>query len=540
VHTVLSPALLPLIALALALAVAVRLRSPGRWGLLLYCLGLAAWATSLWLTVRPDTRPVGERLLMAGFLVPAGLVHAVLEDLDASDLLLPSLRIPGLRQLAIALAWTIALAFAAVGIWRPELFLSDAGRTPGPWFGLMFGAGAVLSSWPLLRLLYALRQAPSGARERLSYLLLAGILGTVGGGINVLQMLTGHPSPVGLYFALASLVLLAWVVQASRLPTFGRFVQHSLRYSVAAALLSTAFLFAVLVFLRPGDADLDASWDSFSGALLVFLVVLASQPLLGWLRGGLAGRFFPGQGDLDGMARALAESEARADHQGRLAELGTLAGAVAHEVRNPLGVIAAATRVLELQGAPPEPLAEIRDQVARASHFADELLEYGRPAPLNRRPIELHAAAELAASEVRRALDLDTRLDVEGPPASLDADLAMLIRAVGILVENAALAAGPTGTVRLRLAEAHQTVCLMVEDDGPGVPEAIADSLFQPFVSSRGRESGRAGTGLGLAIARGIAERHGGQLTYAGPSADLGGARFELTLPQIAPLPSGS
>ena len=96
------------------------------------------------------------------------------------------------------------------------------------------------------------------------------------------------------------------------------------------------------------------------------------------------------------------------------------------------------------------------------------------------------------------------------------------------------------GTVRLRLEEDAPAVRLVVEDDGPGVPEAIVPSLFQPFVSSRGRESGRAGTGLGLAIARGIAERHGGQLHYAGPSADLGGARFELTLPQTAPLPSGS
>jgi signal transduction histidine kinase len=77
-------------------------------------------------------------------------------------------------------------------------------------------------------------------------------------------------------------------------------------------------------------------------------------------------------------------------------------------------------------------------------------------------------------------------------------------------------------------------VRVVVEDNGPGIPDSIRERLFQPFVTGRGRESARPGTGLGLAIARGIAERHHGKLS-AGRS-ELGGARFELELPRSQPV----
>ncbi|HEY0193306.1 MAG TPA: ATP-binding protein, partial [Kofleriaceae bacterium] len=68
---------------------------------------------------------------------------------------------------------------------------------------------------------------------------------------------------------------------------------------------------------------------------------------------------------------------------------------------------------------------------------------------------------------------------------------------------------------------------------GPGVPAELADRLFQPFVTGRGRDHAHPGTGLGLATARGIAERHGGSLRHEPPRgpAGQGGARFVLRLP---------
>jgi signal transduction histidine kinase len=270
-----------------------------------------------------------------------------------------------------------------------------------------------------------------------------------------------------------------------------------------------------------------AGW-TWEAALLLFVLTLTAQPLFTEVRVRLIDRAFPGRGDAEGLTPALARSEARAEHARRLAEIGTMASAVAHEVRNPLGVITACASVLERQGADPEVLGEIRDQVTRAARFADELLEYGRPPSLELRPLSVADAARLAASEVVRALGVQREVRVEGD-APIQADLGQLVRLFGILVENALLA--DATTVRVRVGGAAR---VEVEDDGGGVPPALADRLFAPFVSGRGRSGPRPGTGLGLAIGRGIAERHGGSLVYEG-RGELGGARFVLTLPPVPP-----
>lgn len=511
------PSLIPLVLLAMVLG-ALALRAP-RAGLASWCFATAAWALSLLLVAHEVTRAVGERLLMVGFFVPAALRHALREDL-------------GWEAGPERLYYGAALALTAVGAVWPGLFLSEAGTAAGPAFPLMFGLAAWMSFAPLVRLVQGQR-AGAATAERSRYLALAGAMGTLGGGVNVLSMLSDRPSPVGLYLALAGQALMALVVQGARLPSFGRFVERSLRYSLIAALLSAAWVGLALMVLHLGTG-LSYSWGA---GFLLILVVMAGQPVLALARGRVAGALFPGQGDLVGMANALAASEARADHAARLAELGTLASAVAHEVRNPLGVISACATVLARQGADPGSIEEIRAQVERAARFADELLEYGRPAPLQLRSVDLAAAAGLAAEEVRRALALarPPRVEIVGE-ASCNADVSQIVRLLGVLLENASLAA-EGGQVRVTLSREGEQVRVEVEDSGPGVPEALAGTLFSPFVSGRGREGPRPGTGLGLAIAAGVAERHHGRLEHLGRGA-LGGARFRLSLPVEPPLPA--
>lgn len=517
------PSLVPIVLLSSALGLAALRGAVRRPGLAAWCFATALWALSLLLVVDSRTRPAGDRMLMVGFFVPAAFLHAVAEDLGG--------RAP------VRLAYGLAGGMTAVGAVWPHLFLREGGTEPGPAFPLMFGLAFLMSVLPLVKLAAALRQAPEGATERLRYMALAGFLGVFGGGLNVLWMLRAQPYPAGLYMALGSQVLLAMVVQGARLPAFGRFVERSLRYSLLAALLSALWVGLALAVLRLGGAGLSYSWGA---GFLLLLLVLAGQPVLAWARGWLAGTLFPGQGDLSGMAQALARSEARAEQASRLAEIGVLASAVAHEVRNPLGVIAACTSVLARQGADPGAVDEIRAQVERAARFAEELLEYGRPAPLTLRPVDLAAAASLAGDEVRRALPLANppQLEVRGEAPAVSADLGQIVRLFGILLENAALAVDG-GRIRVTLSAQGEEVLAVVEDSGPGVPEAVLPRLFQPFASGRGREGPRPGTGLGLAIARGIAERHHGTLACAGRSAELGGARFELTLPVEPPVPAG-
>ena len=97
-------------------------------------------------------------------------------------------------------------------------------------------------------------------------------------------------------------------------------------------------------------------------------------------------------------------------------------------------------------------------------------------------------------------------------------------RALENLVRNAASAVEPGGSVRLRSRETSSGLSLVVEDTGPGIPEAIRENLFEPFVTHGKTE----GTGLGLAIVKAFTERQGGSVRFETSSA---GTRFLLDFP---------
>ncbi len=525
----------------LGVILAARALSRGHRGLGGLCFAMAVWASSLAVAADPRSRWVGERMLMLGFAVPIGLLEAAREAVLAAGLPAPRWAGPLPRRLG----WVVGAFFAGTGLGWPHLWLMEGGQAPGPYFALMFGAAGLLSSAPLLGVLSTLRHTPPEARERLRYLFLAGSACTYGGGLNVLAFLTGAPSAAGLNLAVLGLGLLAWVVHTDRLPAFGRFVEASMRYSLAAAALTTAYLFAVLV-LWPGTAERLNEEASWSSVLQLFLLVLVGQPVLGAARAAIAARLLPGQGDLEGMARALAHSEAQLDHHKHLAELGALSGAVAHELRNPLGVMRASARVLRLRigedTVADAALSEIEAQIDRAAGFADELLDYGRPAGLVRRSVRLDDTLALAWSESLRALPLpgEWSLSVSGEAPPVSGDLGQLLRLFVILIENARLAQPEGGAVRVRLRADADWARIELEDDGAGVPPALADRLFEAFVTGRPRSGPRPGTGLGLAIAQGIAARHGGELRLlraGGPG--LGGACFTVALPIREALPAG-
>ena len=108
-----------------------------------------------------------------------------------------------------------------------------------------------------------------------------------------------------------------------------------------------------------------------------------------------------------------------------LAEIGALASAVAHEVRNPLGILGAHLSILERKDVDPETLAAMREQIDRASGFVDDLLTYGRPRPLELRLIDVVATIELAISTARQGAPFDASditMNLVDPPPELLAE----------------------------------------------------------------------------------------------------------------------
>ena len=205
------------------------------------------------------------------------------------------------------------------------------------------------------------------------------------------------------------------------------------------------------------------------------------------------------------QALALAELERERQRQARLTELGALAATVAHDIRNPLNIIAMAAAM-----APPEARQEIAAQTSRISRLASDLLDYAKPWQVDLRPLDLADHLRLLAArypEIVLAFPPSAVLPIDGDPRRLT-------QAFTNLLDNARAAlTGAAEGPRIGLdahCEPDGGVTIFVHDNGAGIPPEIRDTLFQPFVS-RSPE----GTGLGLAIVAKIVEAHGGSIRLA-------------------------
>ena len=230
----------------------------------------------------------------------------------------------------------------------------------------------------------------------------------------------------------------------------------------------------------------------------------------------------------DEIAAAAGELRRSRDARERL-----LANA-AHELRTPLASMRTALDLAlrrERSGAElREALLETREEVDRLALLATRLLERST-SQLRREvgPVDLREIADAAAAAVRATAaerGIDVRVDGDAPP--VEGDAAALRRAVDNGVDNALKFSPRGGTIRLRLDGDAERVSLVVADDGPGVPPAEREAVFEPFHRADVRVPG---TGLGLALVREILEAHRGAAYFA-PGA---GARLVLEVPRKAP-----
>lgn len=242
----------------------------------------------------------------------------------------------------------------------------------------------------------------------------------------------------------------------------------------------------------------------------------------------LAGGFNAMAANLDRLHKL--ESEMRRREQ--FAALGEAAAAIAHEIRNPLGIIKTSGQVIRMKA----PLADgsdrligfILDEVDRIDRLVQDLLDYVRPKEPQHETLDLHrdvvlrvldfAAPELARRGVSRALaGPDAPLPILGDRRHLyDALLNIVLNAMDAMPEGGQL------TVDVR-REGGEAVA-RIEDSGAGVPEAIRERVFDPFVTSKPR-----GTGLGLAKVRAVVEQHGGRVDFR--SVEGEGTTFTLRFP---------
>ncbi|MEJ3749158.1 HAMP domain-containing sensor histidine kinase [Actinomycetes bacterium KLBMP 9797] len=224
-----------------------------------------------------------------------------------------------------------------------------------------------------------------------------------------------------------------------------------------------------------------------------------------------------------------------ADTQRRLIE------ETSHELRIPLSTLMANADVLL---AHPEPTVEVYraglersgKAAARLQATLDELLldARGRARTIDRRPTDLAALVRgVVADAAILAASKRIVLTVGGPPAAPCAvDEPTVRRAVANLVDNAIRYAPTDSAVRVDVAQTAAEAAVVVTDQGPGIPAADQDRVFERFW--RG-DHDVPGTGLGLPIARQVALAHGGTLTLTTPALNGAGSAFRLTLRTPSP-----
>jgi len=234
----------------------------------------------------------------------------------------------------------------------------------------------------------------------------------------------------------------------------------------------------------------------------------------------------------------LEDAQRQIIHTEKLSSLGTLVAGVAHEINNPIGIIANRVEVLRLeheeQGLDDtlkEDFEVIHHQANRVAEITTALLAYARQASQEQSPLDLNAVVRTALllwqAQAEQLVRVETVL--EEPLAPIMANFTQLQQVVINLVSNALDATPAAGliTVSTRSVGAPPVmVRLEVADTGSGIPPEHLSKLFDPFFTTK--PPGK-GTGLGLSVCLGIVQDHHGTITV---DSQLGrGSTFIVTLP---------
>lgn len=229
------------------------------------------------------------------------------------------------------------------------------------------------------------------------------------------------------------------------------------------------------------------------------------------------------------MTRQRSAAKERIERMQRMESIGNLAGGVAHDFNNLLSAMYATVGWLADTEENPERarhLSSIKDVIDSATGLSRQLLDFASASGGGEQPVSLGPVIGRAVANVTPSLGtlkvtqrVDEELIVSGDEARFDQ-----------LVMNLVLNARDANASRLTIAGRREagTVELTFADDGPGVPEAIRDSIFQPYFSTKeGKRDGR--TGLGLATVHSVVTRYGGEITVE--SVAGGGALFRVRFP---------
>lgn len=243
------------------------------------------------------------------------------------------------------------------------------------------------------------------------------------------------------------------------------------------------------------------------------------------------------------MALSLAEKEKLEEElrrSERLAALGRLVTGVAHELRNPIGVVKATVQVMETEFKSLPDMNEfttvIKEQIDRQNRVIQELLDFGRPSKSVVQPVNVNSLLEKVltfTSPMLRQHKIDFKIQTDRELPMVNADGERIKQVYVNLILNAVQAMPEGGKFNISTYSKNGHVCTEFQDSGEGIAPEHLSSIFDPFYTTK-----ETGIGLGLSISHQIVKSHGGNIQV---TSEIGkGTTFTVYLPIIGERGEGS
>jgi signal transduction histidine kinase/FixJ family two-component response regulator len=270
----------------------------------------------------------------------------------------------------------------------------------------------------------------------------------------------------------------------------------------------------------------DADGQPFSEADVDLFSILANQAGIALENSQLFSELQASIDQIQEHQRALLQTE-------KMAVIGRLTASIAHEVNNPLQAVRNCLHLITRDDLVLEKRSEYltlaQDELQRLMDTVQQMLDFYRPSPSQREPVDINALIQTVLSLLSKQLQqneikVETRLG-KGLPLLYLVRNQMQQVFFNILI-NAMEAMPDGGTVTIRTALRRDAVEVLIEDDGHGVPEETRERLFEPFVSSKPQ-----GTGLGLSVSYTILDSHGGTIELVETENGKPGTAFRVGLP---------
>jgi signal transduction histidine kinase len=228
----------------------------------------------------------------------------------------------------------------------------------------------------------------------------------------------------------------------------------------------------------------------------------------------------------------LEETYAELSKQERMAEIGNFSMMIAHELKNPLGIIKGSVDIIAKEGVKAQVsrtmMEYIQDEVKRLNRLVEDFLSFARPNPAHKSFVDINQVINRIVTLIplpefkEKDITLSVKL-AQGIP-EVNVDEHQIYQALVNIFNNAIQAISQQGEITIKTEQRQNGILIAVVDTGAGISDEEKEKVFEPFFTKK-----QSGTGLGLAVVKKIIDNHKGTITITDRKG--GGTVFSLWLP---------